>query len=181
MGIDSVYIHINPFDPGSIGFNYSSTGAPVAQGSVGSSSSLIQEICYGQHPTDINNLGYPSGGSGDYEFKWKILSPGIIDPTSQKFINGDTILHLDDSVLVFTDSILPESYYESDFQVLRYVYDQGGFAISDTVEIRVLDVPQVNVEEQNNYVKIPTGEPLTFIMQTGTLNGVQFELPLESQ
>ena len=171
VGIDSIYIHINPFDPGSIGFNYSSTGAPVAQGSVGSSSSLIQEICYGQHPTDINNLGYPSGGSGDYEFKWKILSPGIIDPTSQKFINGDTILHLDDSVLVFTDSILPESYYESDFQVLRYVYDQGGFAISDTVEIRVLDVPQVNVEEQNNYVKIPTGEPLTFIMQTGTLNG----------
>ena len=89
----------------------------------------------------------------------------------REFINGDTILHLDDSVLVFTDSILPESYYESDFQVLRYVYDQGGFAISDTVEIRVLDVPQVNVEEQNNYVKIPTGEPLTFIMQTGTLNG----------
>ena len=84
VGIDSIYIHINPFDPGSIGFNYSSTGAPVAQGSVGSSSSLIQEICYGQHPTDNNNLGYPSGGSGDYEFKWKILSPGIIDPTSQR-------------------------------------------------------------------------------------------------
>ncbi|MDB4177147.1 gliding motility-associated C-terminal domain-containing protein [Schleiferiaceae bacterium] len=171
VGIDSIYIHINPFDPGIIGFNYSTTGSQVAPGTSGSSNSLIQEICYGQHPTDINSLGYPSGGSGNYEFKWKILSPGVLDPRTQKFINGDTILHLDDSVLVFTNTLLPETYYESDFKVLRYVYDQGGFAISDTVEIRVLNVPQVSVEELNNYVKIPTGEPLTFVMQTGIVSG----------
>ena len=28
VGIDSIYIHINPFDPGAIGFNYTATGAP---------------------------------------------------------------------------------------------------------------------------------------------------------
>ena len=171
VGIDSIYIHINPFDPGAIGFNYSPTGAPVAGGTAGSNTSLIQEICYGQHPTDINSLGYPSGGSGNYEFKWKILSPAIIDPRTQKFINGDTLLHLDDSVLVFTNTLLPDSYYETDFKVLRYVYDQGGFAISDTVEIRVLDVPQVYVEEIDNYTKIPTGHPLTFVMETGVVSG----------
>ena len=171
VGIDSIYIHINPFDPGLIGFSYSQAGVLVAPGTAGSNNSLIQEICYGQHPTDVNSLGYPSGGSGDYEFKWKILSPGVLDPRTQKFINGDTILHLDDSVLVFTDTLLPETYYESDFKVLRYVYDQGGFAISDTVEIRVLDVPQVSVEEVNNYVKIPTGEPLTFVLETGVVSG----------
>ena len=171
VGIDSIYIHINAFDPGSIGFNYSSAGAPVAGGTAGSSVSLTQEICYGQHPTDINSLGYPSGGSGAYEFKWKILSPAVVDPRTQKFINGDTILHLDDSVLVFTNTLLPESYYESDFKIIRYVYDQGGFAISDTVEIIVLSVPQVNIVEINNYVKIPTGEPQTFIMNTGVVSG----------
>jgi hypothetical protein len=171
VGIDSIYIHINPFDPGIIGFNYSATGTLVTPGTTGSSSSLLQEICYGQHPTDVNSLGYPSGGSGNYEFKWKILSPAVLDPRTQKFINGDTLLHLDDSVLVFTPTLLPETYYESDFKVLRYVYDQGGFAISDTVEIRVLDVPQISVEEVNNYVKIPTGEPLTFVMETGVVSG----------
>ncbi|MGY8866402.1 MAG: hypothetical protein ACKVJK_12350, partial [Methylophagaceae bacterium] len=119
----------------------------------------------------INSLGYPSGGSGAYEFKWKILSPAVVDPRTQKFINGDTILHLDDSVLVFTNTLLPESYYESDFKIIRYVYDQGGFAISDTVEIIVLSVPQVNIVEINNYVKIPTGEPQTFIMNTGVVSG----------
>ena len=171
VGIDSIFIHINPFDPGIIGFTYSATGTPVVPGTTGSSNLLIQEICYGQHPTDVNSLVYPSGGSGNYEFKWKILSPGILDPRTQKFINGDTLLHLDDSVLVFTPTLLPETYYESDFKVLRYVYDQGGFAISDTVEIRVLDVPQISVEEVNNYVKIPTGEPLTFAIETGVVSG----------
>jgi gliding motility-associated-like protein len=175
VGIDSIYIHINPFDPGAIGFNYTATGAPVTGGTAASTTSLLQEICYGQHPTDINNLGYPSGGSGNYIFKWKILSPAIIDPATQRFINGDTILNIDDSVLVFSDTLLPNSYYESDFQILRYVYDQGGFAISDTVKIQVLDVPQIAVSEINNSFKIPTGHPLTFTIQSGVVSGYSLD------
>ena len=54
-GIDSVQVHVNSFDPGTIGFDV--------------------EICAGQRPTEVRGITYPSGGSGTYEFEWWIGSP----------------------------------------------------------------------------------------------------------
>ena len=48
--IDSVQIHVNAFNPGTIGFDV--------------------ELCAGQR-----NITYPSGGSGNYTFEWWIGSP----------------------------------------------------------------------------------------------------------
>ena len=162
VGVDSVLIHRNPFIAGKIGFSY-------LNGPQGQSIQDTIEICAGERPTDVLSLSYPDGGSGAYEFKWQIKPyETYYHQTTGKAINGDTLIHINDSVLVFNDTILPESYFERGFSVTRWAYDQAAFSISNKVHVVVLSpAPQVSVFTDPVYDTIPTGHPLDFILTHG--------------
>ena len=125
-GIDSVKVHINQFNPGTIGSDI--------------------EICAGQRPTEVRNITYPSGGSGNYTFEWWIGSPV-----------GDTILQVNTPTLTFPLGLLPPAYYQDTIRVMRRAIDSEALAISDTVTISIVNIPPINVVEINDDYKIPTG------------------------
>jgi gliding motility-associated-like protein len=164
IGVDSVLIHRNPFDPGEIGFAYLTT--PNSQGLYIQD---VVEVCAGQRPTDALSMTYPSGGSGSFEFKWQIKPEGTYyHPLTGAAINGDTLIHIDDSTLVFDGSVLPPSYFDRGFTVSRWAYDQAAFAISNEIRVSVLlPAPQVSVFTDPLYDTIPTGHPLNFILTHG--------------
>ena len=129
IGIDSTDVFVNAFDGGTIGAD--------------------QTVCFGDRPQEILSTEYPSGGSGDYEFQWQILSPA-----------GDTIIDLNDSTFSFEPGVLPLVYYESDFSLRRYTWDNGLLAVSNAVKITIASVPFVNVTETSGDYLIPTGHPV---------------------
>ena len=129
IGIDSTDVFVNAFDGGTIGAD--------------------QTVCFGDRPQEILSTEYPSGGGGDYEFQWQILSPA-----------GDTIIDLDDSTFSFEPGVLPLVYYESDFSLRRYAWDNGLLAVSNAVKITIASVPFVNVTETSGDYLIPTGHPI---------------------
>ena len=131
-GIDSVNVHINQFNPGTIGFDV--------------------ELCAGQRPTEVRNVTYPSGGSGNYTFEWWIGSPV-----------GDTILQVNTPTLTFPLELLPPAYYQDTMRVMRRAIDSEALAISDTVTISIVNVPPINVVEINDDYKIPTGHLTDYV------------------
>ena len=126
IGIDSVQVHVNAFEPGTIGFDV--------------------ELCAGQRPTEVRNITYPSGGSGNYQFEWWIGSPV-----------GDTILQVNTPSLTFPLGLLPQSYYQDTLLVMRRAIDSEALAISDTVRISIINVPPINIVEIDDDYEIPTG------------------------
>ena len=126
IGIDSVQVHVNDFNPGSIGFD--------------------MELCAGQRPTEVRNVTYPSGGSGNYQFEWWIGSP-----------LGDTILQINTATLTFPLGLLPPEYYQDTLLVMRRAIDSEALAISDTVRINIVNVPPINIVEIDDDYIIPTG------------------------
>lgn len=132
-GIDSVQVHVNAFDPGTIGYDV--------------------ELCSGQRPTEVRNINYPSGGSGNYTFEWWIGSPA-----------GDTILQIDAPTLTFPLGLLPPQYYEDTLRVMRRAIDSEALAISDTVTISIVNIPPVNIVEIDDDYKIPTGHLTNYAM-----------------
>ena len=132
-GVDSVKVHINQFNPGTIGYDV--------------------ELCSGQRPTEVRNINYPSGGSGNYTFEWWIGSPA-----------GDTILQIDAPTLTFPLGLLPPQYYEDTLRVMRRAIDSEALAISDTVTISIVNIPPVNIVEIDDDYKIPTGHLTNYAM-----------------
>ena len=132
-GIDSVQVHVNDFDPGTIGYDV--------------------ELCSGQRPTEVRNIIYPSGGSGNYTFEWWIGSPA-----------GDTILQVNAPTLTFPLGLLPPQYYEDTLRVMRRAIDSEALAISDTVTISIVNIPPVNIVEIDDDYKIPTGHLTNYAM-----------------
>ncbi|MDA9217904.1 gliding motility-associated C-terminal domain-containing protein [Schleiferiaceae bacterium] len=126
VGIDSVQVHVNAFEPGTIGFDV--------------------ELCAGQRPTEVRNITYPSGGSGNYIFEWWIGSPV-----------GDTILQVNTPTLTFPLGLLPQSYYQDTLRIMRRAIDSEALAISDTVTISIVNVPPINIVEIDDDYVIPTG------------------------
>jgi gliding motility-associated-like protein len=126
IGVDSVQVHVNAFDPGTIGFDV--------------------EFCAGQRPTEVRNVTYPSGGSGNYMFEWWIGSPV-----------GDTILQVNTPTLTFPLGLLPQSYYQDTLRIMRRAIDSEALAISDTVTISIVNVPPINIVEIDDDYEIPTG------------------------
>ena len=126
IGVDSVQVHVNAFEPGTIGFDV--------------------ELCAGQRPTEVRNITYPSGGSGNYQFEWWIGSPV-----------GDTILQINTPTLTFPLGLLPPTYYQDTLLVMRRAIDSEALAISDTVRISIINVPPINIVEIDDDYVIPTG------------------------
>ncbi|MDC0377478.1 immunoglobulin domain-containing protein, partial [Schleiferiaceae bacterium] len=133
VGVDSVKVHVNAFDPGTIGYDV--------------------ELCSGQRPTEVRNITYPSGGSGNYTFEWWIGSPA-----------GDTILQVDASTLTFPLGLLPPQYYQDTLRVMRRAIDSEALAISDTVTVSIVNIPPVNIVEIDDDYKIPTGHLTNYAM-----------------
>ena len=130
--VDSVQVHVNEFNPGTIGYDI--------------------ELCAGQRPTEVRNITYPSGGSGNYQFEWWIGSPV-----------GDTILQINTLSLAFPQGLLPAAYYQDTLRVMRRAIDSEALAISDTVTISIVNVPPINIVEIDDDYIIPTGHLTSYM------------------